>query len=249
MHDYTIGLALYDYLPGIFTGLGLYFIAQIIRRYAPAYRYMAYVGAALVVTAGLMKATWKLVMATSGQDIPLLSQSLFPMMGPGFLLFAVALWAATRGLRSKNVSSRPVLYTVLVIVIGVVLAIGLTVGTDNPRGWFPVFLMMASISNVAIASMLIREAWIRRRRLMAGLFFLNIAMVFALQPIAQMPEKSIAIHWFEQTLTTGGAAAFALAAYLLLRALSIGDVRSRVAEDVVIGAYDYDDLERGASLV
>jgi hypothetical protein len=42
-------------------------------------------------------------------------------------------------------------------------------------------------------------------------------MVFALQPIAAMPDKSIAIHWFEQTLTSGGAAAFALAGYLMLR--------------------------------
>lgn len=249
MHDYTVGLALYDYLPGIFTGLGLYFVAQIIRRYAPTYQYMAYVGATLVVAAGLMKATWKLIMATSGQDIPLLSQSLFPLMGPGFLLFAVALWAAIRGLRNKPVSSRLVLYTVLVIVIGVVLAISLTISTDNPRGWFPVFLMMASISNVAIATMLIREAWVRRRRLMGGLFFLNIAMVFALQPIAQMPDKSIAIHWFEQTLTTGGAGAFALASYWLLRTLSASDARSRVVDDAVIGAYDYDDLERGASPV
>jgi len=84
-------------------------------------------------------------------------------------------------------------------------------------------LLLASVANVGLSILLIRDALRVQRRGAALLFFVNIAMVFALQPIAAMPDKSIAIHWFEQTLTTGGAAAFALASYLLLRTV-IGPV-------------------------
>ena len=56
--------------------------------------------------------------------------------------------------------------------------------------------------------------------MIAVLFTVNLAMVFALIPISQMESYSIAIHWLEQTLTAIGAAAFAYAAYGLYQAMS-----------------------------
>ncbi|NJL57293.1 hypothetical protein HC928_20730 [bacterium] len=75
---------------------------------------------------------------------------------------------------------------------------------------------------MGLSVLLIREALRRELPVAAGMVFLNLAMVFALQPIAARPDKSMALHWLEQTLTSGGAAAFALAAHLLLRHITTG---------------------------
>ena len=217
--EYSISLALYDFLPSIFTAIGLVFVAQMVTQADAANRRLAYVGAVLVVVAGFTKALWKLIMALGGPDILVLREALFPLMGPGFLLVALAIWAAMRRTHGKP-SPRYLVPLALVVVFAFcTLALVLTFGAGNPRGYFPVFLMLATISNISIAVMCIRESLTQGKRLAAMLFFVNIGMVFALQPIAAMPDKSIAIHWFEQTLTVGGAAAFAYAAFLLMRAL------------------------------
>jgi hypothetical protein len=104
-----------------------------------------------------------------------------------------------------------------VIILVYAAAAWVTWGAGVERGWSPIFLMLATVANIGLTVMLVGEARKRGKPMMALLFVINIAMVFALQPIAQMPDKSIAIHWFEQTLTAGGAAAFAYASWLLLR--------------------------------
>lgn len=227
MNDYSIALAIYDFLPSVFTGFALMFIAQMVGRSAPQSQGMAVIGGGLVVLAGVLKASWKLIMATTGQDIVLLSEAMFPLMGPGFLLVGLAVWSGLRSARGKSVPSYldGIALAILVAVVGLALHSMFIAG--NERGYFPVFLMLASLSNVGLSILLIREALRRQRRTMAFLFFLNIAMVFALQPIAAMPEQSIAIHWFEQTLTSAGAAAFMTAAFLLLREVSqtVPDIR------------------------
>jgi hypothetical protein len=220
MNDFTIGLALYDYLPSVFTGLALVFIAQMVRRSDPDLGWMAFTGAALVVLAGVFKASWKLVMATGGPDIWLFREALFPLMGPGFLLVGVAAWAAVRAARGKTWPRGLWLVPVAVIALAYAAGAYLTLGQGTERGWFPVFLMLASVANLGLSLLLIAESVRRRRWLVVGLFALNVGMIFALQPIAAMEDKSIALHWFEQTLTTGGAAAFALGGYLLLNSVT-----------------------------
>lgn len=217
--DYSLGLALYDFLPGIFTAIALYFIAQTVRHNVPQHDWMAALGGSLVVAAGLMKASWKLIVATTGQEIVWLSELMFPLMGPGFALVAFAVWSSVRATQNRSTPRYLGAIALGIIALTVGLALYSTLIAGNARGYFPIFLMLASISNVALSIFLIRESLRQRLRGVALLFFLNIAMVFALQPIAAMPDKSIAIHWFEQTLTSGGAAAFALAAYSLWRAI------------------------------
>lgn len=217
MNDYTIGLALYDFLPALFTGVALYCLAIMVSRTAPESRWLAYLGGGLVVTAGVLKASWKLVVATSGQDVVLLSEAMFPLMGPGFALVAFAVWSSVRRANGRTTPRHLGKVALGVVAVACVLAFYSTVIAGNERGYFPVFLMVASVANVVLSVLLIREALRHGRRGAALLFFVNIAMVFALQPIAAMAEPSIAMHWFEQTLTSGGAAAFALASWLLLR--------------------------------
>ena len=111
MTDFTLSLALFDFLPVLFTGLAVYWIACMAQGGDTAQSYLPFLGAALVFVAGALKATW------------------------------------------------------------------------------------------------------------------NLAMVFALISIAQVAHKSIALHWFEEALTTFGAASFAVAAYRLYQLLVMGSAR------------------------
>ncbi len=63
MPQYGLDLALYNFLPVLFTALALFCIVRLAHALAPANEPMALLGAALVVLAGLCKALWKLILA------------------------------------------------------------------------------------------------------------------------------------------------------------------------------------------
>lgn len=234
---YSLGLALFDFVPVFLTGVALWFLAQLVIRRAPDYSELAITGTLLVVLSGTLKATWKLIAATTGEEILLLSELMFPLMAPGFVLMAFAIWATLRHNAGKTVPAHLTRIALGIIVVVFAWATLRTIGQAIPRGYFFPFLLMASIANVGLSILLIGAAVRRRQWLIGLLFFVNIGMVFALQPIAAMPDKSIAIHWFEQTLTSGGAAAFALASWLFLRTIT-GSVRTSAPDALLV-----DDLD------
>jgi hypothetical protein len=71
------------------------------------------------------------------------------------------------------------------------------------------------LGNISLTLLLFVAAWHQGKWGLALLFTVNLAMVFALIPTAQIEPKTIALHWFEQTLTAAGAANFAFASYRL----------------------------------
>jgi len=215
MQDITLGLALYDYFPSLFTGLALFFIYRMVHTAAPSHSWLAALGGTMIVLGGVLKATWKLVVATGGPDIIWLSEPLFPLMAPGFLFVTVAVYA---GMRATSGQPIPLWLTGLgfgLVALTLVYADVRVFVQNIERGWFFPLLLLASLANVALSIMLITGAVRRKRWVAAGLLFVNIAMVFALQPIAAMDNLSMTMHWIEQTLTVGGAAAFAVGAHLM----------------------------------
>ncbi|MEL6405398.1 MAG: hypothetical protein AAFR81_13600 [Chloroflexota bacterium] len=217
--DYSVSLALYDFAPVLFIGIAMFYVWRMVQNFAPEQAQLAAVGGILVVTAGLTKAGWKLIVATTSMDIYFLSQLLFPLMAPGFILVMFAVWAMVRRANDKTV---PTWFSILpvVVIAGAFLWAGQRMFIlQIERGWFQPLLMLVSIGNVALISMLVSASMRHKKWGLAGLFFLNIVMTFALQPIATMENLSITMHWIEQTLTTFGAGAFAFAAYQLSRVL------------------------------
>lgn len=228
--EYSISLALYDFAPVILTGIALYYVWQMTRAFAPQQQMLALFGGVLVVAAGVTKASWKLIIASSGTDVVWLSQLLFPLMAPGFILVMFAVWAMVRGAVDKVV---PPFWGILpvAVIFGAFLWADYRMFIQNiERGWFQPLLMLVSVGNVALISLLISASVRRKQRLLAGLFFINIVMTFALQPIAAMDNLSVAMHWLEQTLTTLGAGAFAFAAYGLARVM-IGVPQAQPLQD------------------
>jgi hypothetical protein len=164
----------------------------------------------------LSKALWKLNATLAGQDIVWLANLLFPLMAPAFALLATGVWSWQRALRGKSVLRW--LWIVPLVLIAITYASALYRMWDGvERGWFMPIMNLASLSNIVLTVLLFAMAWRQGQRGLALLFTINLAMIFALIPIAQIETQSIAIHWFEQTLTAIGAGTFAYASYRLYR--------------------------------
>ncbi|MBK1720981.1 hypothetical protein [Thiocystis violacea] len=229
MLDFPLSLALFNVLPVLLTGVAMWFIAAFVgRTNAPAYP-MVLLGGGLVLAGGLCKASWKLIAAATGQDIQLLAVALFPLMAPGFLLLAIAVWGAARQLRGREPLSAWRLALGLLSVVLAAVAVREWV-LDIPRGWFLPLLVSVSLGNLVTSIQLIAASLYLRRRTVAALFALNLVMVFALPPIAMVAEKTLSLHWLEQSLTALGSGCLALAAVLLWRVVRRG---ARPGEGIV----------------
>lgn len=220
MNEYSLALALYDFVPVAFTALALVFIVRLVGLCGLqgwALR-LSWMGMALVTVAGLLKASWKLQMALFNYDAVWMASALFPLMAPGFALLAVAFWSGGRTARGRAAPVWVWACTVCLIAAAFGLA-ALRVSQGVERGWFLPLISLASLANLLLTALLIGEAGRRGRWWLALLFCVNLGMVFALQQIAQIEPMTIALHWLEQTLTATGAGAFALACFLLYREL------------------------------
>jgi hypothetical protein len=211
--DFPLSMALQNYMPVILSGIGLFLVARMVSAAHAAAGRLALAGAALIVVAGTLKASWKLVMALSRSDLPLLSQSLFPLIAPGFTLMAWALFWSQRH------ANRPLVWWPPALVSAVALLGALALGiTRADRAWVFVLIGLSTAANVSLAGLLIRGALQRGSYLAAGLFALNLLITFALSGIAGMPNKPLEIHWTEQIISTISNAGFAWAAWTMVRA-------------------------------
>ncbi|MEY6433103.1 hypothetical protein ABC977_11875 [Thioalkalicoccus limnaeus] len=218
MDDFSIGLALFNFLPILFWAAAFVALAHLVGLGAPGHIWLVWVGGGLVVLGGLTKATWKLIVAVSGPDLVWLSNALFPLLGAGFVLLAAGVWGGLRGLAGRMPGPSLWLAPTVLIIAALAAAAWRTWGLEITRGWFLPLMMLTSLGNLGLSLLLIATTLRRRLWLAATLFIANVAMIFALQPIAVMEPKTVAVHWLEQSLTALGTAGFALAAWLLYRA-------------------------------
>ena len=208
--DFPLVMALQNYMPVVFSAIGLIWVARMIGAANLSAGRLAFAGVALIVLAGALKATWKLAMAVARLDVPLFSQSLFPLIAPGFTLVAWALFW------SKREPGRAVAWWPPVLVSAVALLGAFVLASTRPdRTWVFVLIGVSTVANVALAALLIHSALRQHNRLAAGLFALNLLITFALSGIAGMPNKPLEVHWTEQIISTVSNAGFAWAAWML----------------------------------
>jgi hypothetical protein len=178
---------------------------------------MAYLGFALVSIGGLLKATWKLLMATSDglTNIVWMDKGMFLWMAPGFLLLAFAVWYTSEIMMGRKRTKRIWLAPGLMLAL-VAVALFFT-GFPDPEinTWRFILLGVMTLSNIVLVLLLIMKA---RHFGMTGtalLFLLNIVLVFVLNGMARIPEQTISLQWTEQLLNTTAQGAFLLGAWLL----------------------------------
>ena len=212
MEEITLGLALEDYLPVILSLVGIWFIAQMIGQVDEENGRLAIVGLILVGIGGLTKATWKLVIATSGNDIAILDNSLFIFLAPGFACLSWALWAGQQKLRGFEVPERIWLRPLLIFLPFGIAAFALA--GQGGRTWVFVLLGVTTLKNAIFLVNLSRQAWWQGQKRESVIFGVTLALSFVLSGLARM-EQTVALQWVEQGVNTVAQGAFLYAAWRL----------------------------------
>lgn len=215
--EYTVPLALQDFMPVALASAGLFFLAAMIARADRRAGRIALLGAWLIMLGGGLKAAWKLNMAMTGNDVAWMSNSLFVLLAPGFTLMASALWSAHSRMRG-----RPLDFDITLMALGmvaVILAVAFALGLLLPASsaWKFVLLGVTTVANVVLSVLCIVQAFRMGQRNVAALFIFNVVAVLVLQGLARIPEQTIPLQWMEQLINTFSSAAFALAAWKLGR--------------------------------
>ncbi len=208
--SYTVGLALYDYVPVVLSSIGFFLIGRLLRSRSPIGR-MVLAGWALITIGGVAKATWKLILGLSdgATDIRWLDNSLFVFLGAGFVFAAV-------GIRSALRKSESGWRTAAWINVGAYGLAGMAALGSDGRGWFFILLSLAAIANTVAVWHLIRYSWSQGWRRPGVLFAVNLLVVLVLPGFARIPDQTIALQWTEQTVNLVAQVAFAAAAYLFV---------------------------------
>lgn len=212
---YTLTMALQNYLPVLLFALGLWWATQLVAKLAPSSLRVAQLGTLFITIGGLSKATWKLLMATTNgsMNVTWLSNSLFIWLAPGFVLMATALWATVRPADSSQKHGGLPL-----VVIGIIFGIAITLAFAFPttRYWNSILLGVTTLTNFAVAGIMIRHARRHHAHWIAFLFAFNLVGLLVLARIAAIPHTWF-WQWVEQMTNTIVSGAFAYAAYHLLR--------------------------------
>jgi hypothetical protein len=226
IEGYTVLMALQDFMPVIFSSIGLFFLAKMVSRVDKTSGYLAYLGWFMITSGGANKATWKLWMAFSNSqtDIRWLDDSLFLLMAPGFTAMAFAIFYMQRHMVGKKpILGHPFILSAIVNAICVGAAVFMAVSRPESRTWFFILLGLTTFSNVSLAIMVIRQGYKFGSILIALLFAFNILMVFMLTGMARIDDQSIGLQWAQQISNTISNGAFALASYKLYQLMSKQD--------------------------
>lgn len=215
MEDYSLGLALFDYLPVFVSALGLYLLVQLLADRLPTSRPLLLLGFALVIAGGLSKASWKLIWVLSHKDFAVLDSLLFICMAPGMILLALHTAAASAHWRNNTVSINPERNSLLAILVLLGAATALATTQSEGRAWFFLLLAAAALANIIMSILLIRLAWGWRQRLTAALFLVSILLTLGLSWLARISAGSVPLQWLAETLNLLATGSFAIAVWRL----------------------------------
>lgn len=90
--DFTVGMALFDYIPVIFFALGaIILLGDLYNKMSKVAFALFAAGVIDVIMAGFLKATWKLLYAGAQIDVSALNAMFFPVQSIGFLLAGIGI--------------------------------------------------------------------------------------------------------------------------------------------------------------
>lgn len=94
MNDFSVGMALFDYIPVIFFAIGaVILLRDLYNKMSKGAFALFAAGVIDVIMAGALKATWKLLYAGANIDISALNAMFFPVQSIGFLLAGIGIVA------------------------------------------------------------------------------------------------------------------------------------------------------------
>jgi hypothetical protein len=216
MENYTLGLALFDYLPVIAAGFGLYMIC----------RYCAVLGQydgpwivvipLIALTGGTLKASWKLVWALQQVNYVWMSDQLFFFLASAYVLMAAFVIANLHAWRKdRPLDSLWWIFPGVIVAIVICLSLYLLTSTEG-RTWSILLLSTLSLANLAFLATLIAHAWKRGNQIAVAAFIANLVLSYVLVGLARM-EQTAALQWVEEFLNLANNSWLAVGAWSLLR--------------------------------
>ncbi|MEO8499556.1 MAG: hypothetical protein ABI565_01480 [Vicinamibacteria bacterium] len=212
MKALAIGVALLNFAPIFFLGLGLFFLAQLVDRLDPRCRRMSLAGLGLVVLGGLGGAASNLVATITGEGIPLLATTPYVFGAPGMALFAAALLRAWATLRGKGVKRDPWLVPSIVswaVLIAAFYLRNFAPGDEWRRALAALMLLATAATCLAAGAL----GWRRQLHMAAGLFALNAAAAALVMGLRVFTSENIWIQLFEFVVGLASQLAFAFASW------------------------------------
>lgn len=195
--DYPVVMAVEDFLPVMLAFAGFWLLAP---------DRVGRVGAVLLGLGGLCKASWKLLVAAWGVDLPWLEAALFPLMALGGLLLAGALH------RQLGLPWWP-----YPVAGGIAVAAIVFTGSLQPA------FILATLLVVIISALGAIFAWRHGNVLAAVLYPISIIAVTALVPLRNAAGAETVSHqWIQQATNTIAQAVFFAAALLTVLAVQKG---------------------------
>jgi hypothetical protein len=194
---YTLELALFNFIPNIAFMIGAYFLVRITSKVCvTSCKWLTLIGSLLIVLAGLLKATWKLLYTLGWANIVWMSDIQFILMAPGYLMIFIAMILLAGDLRSRY-ESLPVLLM---------------------AGWKIPFLAIMTLASMGTNIVLIYLSLKYKSRLGAVSFLIGLIFLLSMGALAR-GEQTIARQWLEEWINAFGQTSFAMGAWLLHQAI------------------------------
>jgi len=220
MYQYSLALALTDYIPIIFSGVGIWFTAKAIAQHNPSIATLMRWATLFLVLGGFCKASWKLLIATADLNLMWLNNALFIFMAPGFTFIAFAMWAARRQLAGRPLRATAWRCPASATVLFGLLALAAVIMMPGAKVWFFILLLQLTVANILFTWHATRYSLTFSNKLAAALFVLNIIGVFAMSGLARVGDSSEAFQWLAQLTNTATQGSLALAGWLLWKNLT-----------------------------
>ena len=122
MYDFSIGMALVDYIPVLFFAIGaMILIGDLYNKMNKIVFAIFSSGVMNVMLAGFFKATWKLLVASGVSGFDKLNAMFFPMQTLGFLFAGIAIILMLTQKKKAHLAMEPL---TLICIIGMVGGLG-----------------------------------------------------------------------------------------------------------------------------
>lgn len=214
MTQYSLAVALFDFLPVAACAGALAGLAAGIAARRPALASLAWTGAVLVPVGGVCKASWKLLIALGEPPLAWLENLLFVAMAPGFAALALALHHATTAAPGPAVpASRVLAWTALPLAVAAALAFA-----APGRAWFAWLVAVTTIANGALVLHATRASHAAGAWWPAGCFAASFAATLALAGLARLPAGETTA-WIQESVNLAAQLVLAAGAWKLARIL------------------------------
>lgn len=220
MNDFSIGMALVDYIPVILFAVGATILMRdLYNKMSKGAFALFSAGVIDVICAGALKATWKLLYAAGVCDFSPLNAMFFPVQSIGFLLAGVGVIAM---LTHRQGESRANLNS---LSLPVMLATAAAVAPDEYKGTFIfVGLMVAGLGCLDTA-LAILAGKLGKPALIA-VFAVSFICCLGMGYLSSKDFAEASMNWIAEGVNVAGQGTFLLGAYLLhkngLSDLSLG---------------------------